>query len=91
MKGHHALQQTLRLEIRDQGEGLPKGFEDRIFGKFQQGGSSPGGTGLGLSIPRRLVIAMGGVVGVQSRPKEGATFWMELPAGLQPGRLPTDM
>lgn len=71
----------LRMEIRDQGEGLPVGFEDRIFGKFQQGGKTPGGTGLGLSITRRLVEAMGGVVGVQSRAKEGATFWVELPAG----------
>jgi signal transduction histidine kinase len=71
----------VRMEIRDQGEGLPKGFEDRIFGKFQQGGETPGGSGLGLSITRRLVEAMGGIVGVQSRPGEGATFWVELPAG----------
>lgn len=69
----------LRLEVRDQGDGLPEGFEDRIFGKFQQAGEIPGGTGLGLSITRRLVEALGGVVGVRSRPKEGATFWMDLP------------
>lgn len=67
------------MEVRDQGPGLPEGFEDRIFGKFQQGGDIPGGSGLGLSISRRLVEAMGGVVGVQSSPGKGATFWMELP------------
>lgn len=67
-----------RAEVRDEGPGLPPGFEARIFKKFQQGGDRPG-TGLGLSITRRLVEAMGGRVGVENHPGQGACFWIELP------------
>jgi signal transduction histidine kinase len=70
----------IRIEVSDQGSGLPPGFENKVFEKFQQGVASPVGTGLGLSITRRLVEAMGGVVGVRSRPGEGATFWIEFQA-----------
>lgn len=67
-----------RAEVRDQGPGLPPDFEARIFQKFQQGGDRPG-TGLGLSITRRLAEAMGGRVGLENHPGQGACFWIELP------------
>ncbi len=67
-----------RAEVRDEGPGLPPDFEARMFKKFQQGGDRPG-TGLGLSITRRLVEAMGGRVGVENHPGQGACFWIELP------------
>ncbi len=70
-----------RMEVRDEGPGLPPGFEAKVFSKFEQGGDRPGGTGLGLSITRRLAEAMGGRVGVDKPEGVGACFWIEIPTG----------
>lgn len=73
----------LRVYVRDEGEGVPPDFHQRIFQKFSQADSSSrrkkGGTGLGLAITRELMKQMGGAVGYESNPGEGATFWLELP------------
>lgn len=72
-----------RVEVRDHGPGIPEDFKPQIFGRFMQADSSvtraKGGTGLGLHITRELVERMGGWIGFDSTPGEGATFWIEFP------------
>jgi PAS domain S-box-containing protein len=69
----------LRFNVRDTGIGLSPAHTARIFEPFYQVDSSATrryeGAGLGLSICRRLVEMMGGDIGVESRLKEGSTFW----------------
>jgi two-component system, OmpR family, sensor histidine kinase KdpD len=74
----------LRVEVADEGPGLAKGNEKKIFEKFYQGPleSSKGGVGLGLAICRGVVEAHGGSIWAENRPKGGAVFCFTLPLGL---------
>ncbi|MFH1177776.1 MAG: ATP-binding protein [Acidobacteriota bacterium] len=71
----------VRIEVEDEGEGIPAGYEDRIFERFQQleSGEDRGGTGLGLTISRQIVEHHGGRVWVEPDRPQGALFVMELP------------
>jgi signal transduction histidine kinase len=69
--------------VADSGPGLSLEQQARLFQPFERLGAQGGpvaGTGLGLALCRQLSEAMGGEVGVSSRPGEGARFWVRLPA-----------
>jgi signal transduction histidine kinase len=68
-----------RIEVRDNGPGLPPGSEQRIFHPFVRLQTRQPGTGLGLATVKRIVEAYGGRVGVISELGRGSTFWFELP------------
>jgi len=74
---------AVRIAVADQGPGIPRADQERIFEKFFRGdphlSRSPGGTGLGLYISRELTHRMGGSLDVRSEPGSGATFVVELP------------
>ena len=73
----------VRLDVRDQGPGIPEDEQGRLFERWTRTDSSRArqlpGYGLGLSIVKRLVTAHGGTLGLSSRPGEGATFWVTFP------------
>ncbi|CAA9535905.1 MAG: hypothetical protein AVDCRST_MAG79-1358 [uncultured Thermoleophilia bacterium] len=70
--------------MRDTGIGIPESEHARIFEAFQQGGRNPRasaeGTGLGLTLSRRIVELHGGRIWMTSRPGEGSTFTIAVPA-----------
>ena len=76
-----------RLEVEDNGIGIPAGDAGRLFVEFQQleNGAAKRfeGSGLGLALTKRIVEAQGGRVGVRSTPGQGSTFYVVLPRGFQ--------
>ena len=74
---------SVRVSVSDKGPGIPESFRSRLFQKFSQADSSDtrqkGGTGLGLAICKEIIERMGGKVGVDSVPGEGASFYFDLP------------
>jgi two-component system OmpR family sensor kinase/two-component system sensor histidine kinase BaeS len=69
--------------VRDTGIGIPPQDIPHVFERFYRSDKSraraTGGTGLGLAIAKAWVEAMGGKIGVESREKQGSTFWFTLP------------
>src|SRR5215217_2362031 len=72
------LEHGIRLQIRDNGPGIPEEVRERLFQPFVSGRS--GGSGLGLAIVQRAVEAHRGLVLVESGPGSGTTFTIFLPA-----------
>jgi signal transduction histidine kinase len=74
--------ERLRLWVRDDGPGVPADQRERIFERFARAGARgpADGSGLGLAIVRAIAVAHGGDVTLSSRPGEGATFTVEVPA-----------
>jgi signal transduction histidine kinase len=75
----------VRLWFADNGVGIPKDAQDRIFKMFQRLDKSYDGTGVGLTVVRKAVEKMGGHVGLESEPGKGSRFWVELRAADQAG------
>lgn len=73
--------ESVRLEVEDEGPGIPAGAEERIFQRFQQLDVEDRnrGTGLGLTISRRIVAWHGGRIWAEAGRASGALFHVELP------------
>jgi len=76
---------NLVLTVADEGIGIPREEQDRIFDKFYRVGRSDTqgrrGSGVGLALVRHVAEAHGGRVTVDSRPGEGSRFTLWLPLG----------
>ena len=71
----------LEITVADTGEGIPAEHLDRLFDRFWQPESRTGpGAGLGLAISREIVRAHDGKISADSRPGEGTTITVWLPA-----------
>ena len=74
----------LEFAVADTGIGIAEDKIEDLFKEFTQADASTtreyGGTGLGLAITRRFCTMLGGTIGCTSKPGEGTTFTMRLPA-----------
>jgi signal transduction histidine kinase/DNA-binding response OmpR family regulator len=79
-------EEWVRVEVVDEGPGVPEKDRQRIFKAFEQGTTSARqsgsglGLGLGLSISQEIIKAHGGTMGVSdSLPQRGSVFWFTVP------------
>jgi two-component system, sensor histidine kinase and response regulator len=73
----------VRINVADQGPGIPIGERDKLFKEFSKLSTRPtageSSSGLGLWIVRQMVNLQGGEVGVECPLDGGSVFWIELP------------
>ncbi|MCY7339969.1 MAG: PAS domain-containing sensor histidine kinase [Sphingomonas bacterium] len=69
-----------RVTVADQGPGIARHDQQRIFDRYARVGDAPDGSGLGLAISQRLARSMGGDITLESAPSEGARFTLILPS-----------
>ncbi|MCA8942155.1 MAG: HAMP domain-containing histidine kinase [Planctomycetes bacterium] len=82
----------LRVEVRDDGLGVPEDKRSNLFGRFARvhdpNDSTASGTGIGLNFSKMLVERMGGEIGY--RPREGgpgSVFWFTVPTAEPPAAV----
>ncbi|MCW2815354.1 MAG: Histidine kinase [Nocardioides sp.] len=68
-----------RLEIADNGLGIPEAERERVFAPRVRLTDDDLGSGIGLDTVRRVVQAHGGTVGIIGTPGGGTTVWLDLP------------
>ena len=73
-----------RIEVSDDGPGIPDELRDRIFEPFFTTKPPSVGTGLGLSTSRRIITAHGGSLDLQATGPDGTTFVILLPRSASP-------
>lgn len=75
------------VEVQDEGPGITQADRARLFQKFAKLSARPtageNSTGLGLAIVLRMVKQMGGEVGCESTPGQGAMFFVKLPLAMR--------
>lgn len=73
----------LHFRVKDTGIGISNESMPHLFEPFFQADGSAArqyaGPGLGLATAKKLIELMGGVIGVESKPGEGSTFWFTIP------------
>jgi histidine kinase len=80
----------LRIEVHDQGPGIPEALQREIFEEFRrldEGRADDRGAGLGLAIVERLGRLLGHEIGLRSQLGRGSVFWVCVPLG-NPAAVP---
>ena len=75
----------VRVSVLDQGEGMQEEDMEKVFIRFYQGKQEIGGSGVGLSYAKMLVELHKGKIGAMNNEAGGATFFFDLPLGLESG------
>jgi signal transduction histidine kinase/CheY-like chemotaxis protein len=94
-RGGNSERARVRFEVVDSGIGVPHDAQDQLFQPFHQIDGSrsrrAGGTGLGLAISQKIVEAMGGCIGLESRSGRGSRFHFELVLEIDPDPPDSDI
>lgn len=72
---------NIEIKIRDEGEGIPKEEQKKIFERFYRSvqARTQRGSGIGLNVAKSIVESHGGKIWVESEPRKGSNFIIRLP------------
>ena len=74
----YVMENTLYIDVSDQGPGIPETYREKIFERFyrleKSHARTKGGSGLGLSIARQAIEILGGKIKVYNNEEGGSTF-----------------
>ena len=73
------LDGQIEISVKDNGPGIPKEIQEKIFQPFFTTKQTGSGTGLGLSLSYDIVKAHGGELTVETKEDEGSEFIIHLP------------
>jgi len=76
---YQARPNGIYIGVTDNGIGIDKDKQDKVFQRFEKLDNFAQGTGLGLSICKAIVEKHKGEIGFESQEKEGSTFWAFIP------------
>ncbi|GAB4577707.1 MAG: hypothetical protein Fur0022_04380 [Anaerolineales bacterium] len=82
LSAEQTARQMLKIQVADNGPGIPEEYREKIFDRFSQVPGQKGrqrGSGLGLTFCRLVVEAHGGHIGVEPNPLGGSIFTFTLP------------
>jgi signal transduction histidine kinase len=92
--GYEIMDDHVRFHVKDSGIGITTETQKVIFERFRQEDNSytrkHGGTGLGLAISKQIVELLGGEIGVESKPEQGADFYFTIPEEQTAKPLPSE-
>jgi PAS domain S-box-containing protein len=74
---HHA--DNLQILVKDNGPGIPREYQEKIFEMFFRANQSKNGSGLGLYIVKDTIEKLKGEIDLKSDPVRGSTFTIKLP------------
>lgn len=79
-------EESSMIQVSDQGIGIPKEDQERIYNVFYRGSniSNRSGTGLGLYIAKHCLDLLGGAIQFESEQKKGTTFYVTVPNSPEP-------
>jgi len=86
-------ERDVTIAVADTGKGIAEAEQATVFDDYKQAGERRGkalGAGLGLAIARRLVVAHGGTLRLESELGVGTTFFLTLPRAVRDSGAPTD-
>ena len=76
------------VKVEDNGVGIPKEFQERVFERFYRVDKArsreTGGTGLGLAITKNIILLHQGAIRLKSEEGKGATFTVRIPLNYIP-------
>ncbi|MFY9456216.1 MAG: PAS domain S-box protein [Flavobacteriaceae bacterium] len=76
--GYNDLGDLHEFSVKDNGIGIPKAYQEKIFEIFETLESGKGSSGIGLSIVKKIVQLHGGTIWVKSEYGAGATFYFTI-------------
>jgi signal transduction histidine kinase len=76
---HHISDKVLSIKLQDNGQGIAKEFQSKVFDMFFRANEKSKGSGLGLYIVKEALMKMSGSIQLESTPGEGTTVTIRLP------------